>query len=139
MTLEDLNSEIINSNLINNWGGECIDKRDQDIPYGISVAFGEQNIYSYDDGFNVSGYMYINDISPTEVNGVTQWYVKEVIINVFQKKSEDTRDDYQVAIDLHHYLNRRKFDVSLSFDKTVRCEFCYFCSIVVRLKSYPNC
>lgn len=137
-TITTLNADVIASTLINNWGSECINKTDGDIPVGVGVSDGNENIFSYDDAYDVSGYMYLNDLNDKDYVGAVI-YEKEVIINVFQKKDNDSMDDYQTAIDLHSYLNKRKYDVTLKFDKSVKCEFCYFCSIVVTLKVFPTC
>lgn len=129
-----LNADIIDSNIFNQWGGECINKTGGDTPVGIGVLNGEENIFGYNDAFDVSGYMYTNNLSPE--NGA---YKKEMIINIFQKKENEIMDSYQSAIDLHSYLTKRKFDCSIALNKSVKCEFCYFATVTVSLTVYPNC
>ena len=135
-TVTKLNVDIIASGIFNNWGGECINKTDREVPYGIGISNGQNNIFGYEDGHDVSGYMYTLDISPDN-NSV---YNKEIRINVYQKKSITEMDSYQAAINLHHYLKVRKFDPELKLEKGVQCEFCYFAYIVVKIRSFPdNC
>jgi len=134
MTPTQLNDAIVASTLINNWGGECINKTGEDIPYGVKPSDGDANIYGYDDGFDVSGYMYLDGIEGADIG-----YTKVYNVNVFQKKVEGTADDYQTAINLHKYLKQRKFNVDILLNKTVKCEHCYFATIVVRLRTFGDC
>jgi hypothetical protein len=136
--LTTLNTAIETSALIDNWGKECINKTDQEIPYGIGVSDGQENIFSATDSFSASGYMYLDDLLTTNINGQIG-YQKNIIINVFQAKSNELMDSYQTAIDLHQYLTQRKYDVSISLNKSVKCEFCYFAFLTVNLRTFPTC
>ena len=83
-TVSKLNTDIIASSIFNNWGGECINKTNgKNVPHGIAISDGTENIFGYSDAHEVAGYMYTDDIIPGE-NSV---YEKTMRINVFQKKS----------------------------------------------------
>jgi len=134
-TITKLNNDIIASTIIDNWGGECINKTGGDTPVGIGVQDGNSNTFGYNDAFDVSAYMYTDDIQEGNEGG----FNKVIRINIFQKKVNDSMDSYQAAMNLHHYLTRRKFDVTIGLDKSVKCEFCYFAFLVVDLRAFANC
>jgi len=134
LTISTLNNAIIASAMLDSWGGECINHTDKDVPYGVGVSTGE-NIFGGDsDSFQNSGYMYIDNINQNE------FFCEQLVnINIFERKDEDTNKDYQTAININHYLKRRKYDVEFSLNKNVKCNHCYFVTLTVKLKVYPEC
>jgi hypothetical protein len=78
--------------------------------------------------------MHIDGVEPTELA-----YMTSVKVNVFTKKVENEAINYDTAIELHAYLKRRKYDVDIELNTNVKCEFCYFITLTVNLKTYPTC
>jgi hypothetical protein len=130
-----LNDHIIASTLLDNWGGLAILKKESsEYPVGISEVTGE--LVGYNDGFINSGFMYVSNILHPDALGV---YNEEVTIHILTRKEEGTAKNYQVAIDLHSYLFRRKYTVDFVFVQNDNCEFCNYITLKVLLKSYATC
>lgn len=135
MTTTQLDDAIVDSTLLDNWGGLAILKKEsKEYPVGIKEDTGD--LVGYNDAYINSGFMFVSDILPPDSLGV---YNTEVTIHILTKKEEGTIKNYQTAIDLHSYLVRRKFTVDFSFVQNDNCEFCNYITLKALLKTYPTC
>ena len=131
MTTTQLNTHIVNSTLFDKWGSYCVNKITANKrPSGVDTS---GSIHGYSDGFDTSGYMFMDGITSRRISRRQQEFTKKIVINVFEKIVQGIIPNYDKAMELHTYLSGRGIDCTIIENK-VNCEFCNYASVVVDLK-----
>lgn len=146
MSIEDnfakIDEIITESNLIELWGGQCVNKLDKDVPYGIKVLTSssgrESNIFTINENVKVTGYSYVKSMVSNKIPGV---FNVEIGINIFvnPKKIGRVNLTYEVPMALVHKLKRKYKDVRLMEQKSERYSFTEMVTIVVPFLAYASC
>ena len=131
------------SNLIEQWGGHCVNKLDKDVPYGLKVlttaSSKESNIYSINENVKVSGYSYVRSmVSHPRITGAFQ---VEIGINIFvnPKKIGRVNATYEVPMALIGKLKRKYKEVKILEVKSERFSFSEMTTITVPFLAYSSC
>lgn len=147
MSIEDnftkIDEIITESNLIELWGGQCVNKLDKDVPYGIKVLTSssgrESNVYTINENVKVTAYSYIKSmVSHPKITGV---FNVEIGINIFvnPKKIGRVNSTYEVPMALVQKLKRKYKDVRLVEQKSERYAFTEMVTIAVPFLAYASC
>ena len=132
MQIEKLNQDIIDSNILNRWGGMCTNHKNQSKrPHGIGEvdSYGN-NIYGFDSSINAVGYMYIDNIVDVTVNTRASYINYDLIINIIESPNSYL---FEKTFDLYLYLRQNKYEAKILYNK-VNCEHCNYCSIAIKVK-----
>ena len=147
MTIEDnfttIDEIITASDLIELWGGHCVNKLDKDVPYGLKVlttaSSKESNIYSINENVKVVAYSYVRSlVSHPRITGAFQ---VEIGINIFvnPKKIGRVNATYEIPMALVGKLKRKYKDVKLLEIKSERFSFSEMTTITVPFLAYSSC
>ena len=131
------------SQLIEQWGGQCVNKLDKDVPYGLKVLTStstkESNIYSINENVKVSGYSYVKSlVSHPRITGA---FNVEIGINIFvnPKKIGRVNATYEVPMAIIGKLKRKYKEVKILEVKSERFSFSEMSTIVVPFLAYSSC
>ena len=146
MSIEDnfttIDTIITESNLIELWGGQCVNKLDKDVPYGIKVLTSSSglgsNVFTINENVKVTGYSYVRSMVSNKITGV---FNVEIGINIFvnPKKIGRVNSTYEVPMALIGRLKRKYKDVRLVEQKSERYAFTEMATIVVPFLAYASC
>jgi len=141
--IDDISQVIIDSNLIELWGGWCVNKLDKDVPYGIKPlainSSKETNVYSLNDNVRSSGYLYIKSI--TDYRDIKGVFTVEVAINLFinPKKIGRLNATYEIPMKVVGLLKRQFKDVRLQQVTSEKYSFQEMSTIVIPFRAYSSC
>jgi hypothetical protein len=139
---EFIDTVIADSNLIELWGGHCVNKLDKDVPYGVKVLTSsstkETNVFSINENVKVSGYSYLFGMSSGKVKGT---FDVEIGINIFvnPKKIGRVNALYEVPMALIGKLNKKYPGARIQKLSNERFAFSEMATIIVPFFAYASC
>lgn len=142
-TIQDISTIIANSNLIDSWGGWCINMTDKQLPYGIK-PLGDPlcgNVYTLNDNFQCSGYLYISNITSSTNGGLRGSHNVTVSINLFNnpKKIGNLNTTFEIPLAIIGALRRKYKEITLTSSPNQKYSFQEISVINVTFKAYDNC
>ena len=131
------------SNLIELWGGHCVNKLDKEVPYGIKVLTSssgkDTNVYSINENVKVSGYSYVRSVVSHQT--IVGAFNVEIGLNIFvnQKKIGRVNSTYEVPMAIVGKLKSKYKGVKLISINSERFSFSEMTTIVVTFLAYSSC
>lgn len=129
-----LNEYIQSLEVINSFGGLCVNMQDKDLPYGID---GDGKVYTTDDYWGIIGYTFIKSIR----NHSTHGFEVYVGINIFvsPKAIGELLPIYEVPMFIYQKLKTKYKDVTFENYNHKKYSHYELSTILIKLHMYSVC